>query len=96
MGELGDNKENLHLEVGQYAGKADIDVVYTVGELSLYTARGVRSENQSIKVRSFDTKEDLYPVLKKELKEGDTVLVKASHFMQFENIVKFLEENYND
>jgi len=96
MGELGENKEKLHLEVGEYAAKADVDLVYTVGELSLYIAQAIRKENSSVKVRSFDTKEDLYPVIKKEIKPGDTILVKASHFMKFEEIVKYLEENYHD
>lgn len=96
MGELGENKEALHLEVGTYAAKADVDLVYTVGELSLYIAQAIRKENLSVKVRSFDTKEDLYPVLRKEIKSGDTILVKASHFMKFEEIVKFLEDNYRD
>ena len=96
MGELGENKENLHLEVGAYAAKSDVDLVYTVGELSLYIAQAIRKENPSVKVRSFDTKDDLYPVLKKEIKSGDTILVKASHFMKFEEIVGFLEENYRD
>ena len=96
MGELGENKEALHYEVGEYAAKTDVDLVYTVGELTLHTAMAIRKENPSVKVRSFDTKEDLYPVLKKELKAGDTVLIKASHYMKFDEIVRFFEENYND
>ena len=36
--------------------------------------------------------DSLLPELKKLLRKGDTVLVKASHSMQFERIVSFLNE----
>ena len=41
-------------------------------------------------VHYFETKEALIKALKEACKEGDTILVKASHFMNFPEIVKAL------
>ena len=40
----------------------------------------------------FDTKADFLREAKELLKEGDTVLVKASHGMEFPEIVEFLQQ----
>jgi UDP-N-acetylmuramoyl-tripeptide--D-alanyl-D-alanine ligase len=45
-----------------------------------------------MKVFHFDTKEDFYQNMGQILKENDTILVKASHFMEFPEIVKILSE----
>ena len=39
----------------------------------------------------FATKEELLLHLKSYLKKGDTILVKASHFMEFPDIVRSLQ-----
>ena len=44
--------------------------------------------------KAFDTIEDAKPEILKTIKSGDVVLVKASHSMQFENIVEFLKQNF--
>ncbi len=38
----------------------------------------------------FETKEELLQALLPEIKKGDTLLVKASHFMEFPKIVAAL------
>ena len=40
----------------------------------------------------YETVEQLLPELLAFVKEGDTILVKASHFMQFPQIVEALSE----
>ena len=39
-----------------------------------------------------NTREELLTHLSEFVQKGDTVLVKASHFMKFEEVVKALEE----
>ncbi|MCR4955311.1 MAG: UDP-N-acetylmuramoyl-tripeptide--D-alanyl-D-alanine ligase [Lachnospiraceae bacterium] len=85
MGELGKDEKKMHEQVGEVAGDLGIDVIITVGALAKEIAKG--AANHGCKVCEYETKEDLLPQLKELLKEGDTVLVKASHFMQFEKIV---------
>ena len=52
--------------------------------------RAVEASKASTQVFGFDTKEDMIPVLKEMVKPGDTILVKASHFMEFPKVVEAL------
>ena len=92
MGELGKDEAALHREVGESVGRLAIDEYVTVGTLSENLAEGIRSVRPSACVRSFAGVEELLPALPGLIQKGDTVLVKASHFMQFERIVKVLTE----
>lgn len=91
MGELGANEKLLHYNVGCHAGEIGIDAVFLVGELSKETETGVRAKNPSALVRHFETKKELLEALPLLLVKGDSILVKASHFMGFEELVSFLE-----
>ncbi len=99
MGELGENTEALHREVGEYAGKLCLDLLCTIGPLSRKLAEAAAEENPELTVRSFDRVEELLDALQKQtadqplLQKNDTVLVKASHFMNFGRIVEALK-NY--
>lgn len=99
MGELGENTEALHREVGEYAGQLCLDLLCTVGPLSRKLAEAAAEENPELTVRSFDRVEELLDALQKQtadqplLQKNDTVLVKASHFMNFGRIVEALK-NY--
>ncbi len=86
MKELGENELGLHYETGLCA-KENADFVIAIGELSKELARGANG-------KWFADIESAEAVLKDEIKDGDVVLVKASHSMQFEKIVEFLKENY--
>lgn len=99
MGELGENTEGLHREVGAYAGKLRLDLLCTVGTLSRKLAEAAAEENPELSVRSYDRVEELLDDLQDQtaeqplLQKNDTVLVKASHFMNFGRIVEALK-NY--
>ncbi len=88
MKELGENEKALHREVGEFAAKSGIDVLITVGELARELADGC----EGIEKHSYDTVEAALEEIEDILHKDDIVLVKASHSMKFENIVKFLEE----
>lgn len=91
MGELGAAEDSLHQEVGQFAGECNIDQVICVGTLSRHLAQGVREQNPDMDVLHFDEREELLTVLPSLIQKGDTLLVKASHFMQFDQVVAALE-----
>ena len=91
MGELGENEAALHRGVGEYAGTLDIDGVICVGPLMKNLAEGIKSINTDMYVKHLDTLDDLLVQLPELVQSGDTLLVKASHFMQFEKVVKQLE-----
>lgn len=99
MGELGAEEKKLHRELGEYVGQSDVDVLLCVGELSKEMSDGFASarleENRATgEILHYDTVKELLSDMENHLKEGDSVLVKASHFMKFEQIVEELKQ-YN-
>ena len=92
MGELGKEERALHYMVGEnFAGKG-IDALFCTGTLSREIAAAVHKNSTDTEVHEFDTKEKLIETLQQYKREGDTILVKASHFMGFPEIVKQLTE----
>ena len=92
MGELGEEEISLHEEVGVCAGNCSIDVLICAGELSEHIARRAKETNPDLEVVYENDLESLLKHLSGYVNKGDTILVKASHFMQFEKVVKALEE----
>ncbi|MGI6069275.1 MAG: UDP-N-acetylmuramoyl-tripeptide--D-alanyl-D-alanine ligase [Blautia sp.] len=91
MGELGENERALHEEVGTHAGDCGLDLLVCVGPLCRHLAEAAKKAAPQLKVVTEDTVEALLPKLPDLFREGDTVLVKASHFMHFEKVVEALE-----
>lgn len=92
MGELGKEEVEMHREVGVYAASKNLDLLICVGALSQYMAEAAKHAAPTKNIFHFETKEELLQDLPKLLQKGDTVLVKASHFMGFEDVVKELEK----
>lgn len=91
MGELGVNERELHYTVGEHAAEKKIDLLLCVGSLSEEIVKGAKAVNPDMNAVLFENKEELLEKLPELLRKGDSILVKASHFMQFEKIVKALE-----
>lgn len=93
MGELGDEEVRMHEAIGVYAVEKKIDVLICIGKLSRFMAEAAKKENgkQETMIYWFETKEEAQEELANLIKEKDTILVKASHFMGFEDIVKALQ-----
>ncbi len=86
MGELGPEAPELHARVGVCAAEKKIGLLVAVGELSehMYNAC-VKAGGRAL---YFRTKEELLDKLTKLLPKNGAVLVKASHFMEFNLIVE--------
>lgn len=102
MFELGSRENALHEEVGIYAVSKNLDVIVCTGKLSFNMYKGVVKacdELQSGKekpvhlpvIQYYETREALLEALPGLVKDEDTILVKASHGMKFENVVNALE-----
>lgn len=89
MYEMGDFAPKYHKEVGEYAAKADIDVIIAVGEISENIKSGAE-EAGAKKVLYFRKQEDIK--LQEILKKGDIVLVKASRGMHLEDTIDKIEK----
>lgn len=96
MFELGEHSAKMHYDVGVHAADAGINVLVCIGELTADTARGAEksAENLSISmdIRHFSSKDDFFRESEAILKDGDTILVKASHAMGFTEIVERLQD----
>ena len=84
---------------GTYAVKKGISLLICIGTLSSEMANAARTASEA--ASDSDTKLSYIILIQKKLftnrwyqllKEQDTVLVKASHFMEFPEIVKKLQE----
>lgn len=89
MFELGENEKELHNEVGKHAAEKGIDLVICIGGLSENTAKGASDAGATVKY--FETKSDFFADAEMLLQKGDAVLVKASHGMEFPEIVEKLK-----
>ncbi|MCR5468982.1 MAG: UDP-N-acetylmuramoyl-tripeptide--D-alanyl-D-alanine ligase [Lachnospiraceae bacterium] len=92
MGELGDTEKELHYSVGEHCAGTSIDAVFTAGNLSKEIIKALKDHGSKAELKAFDTKEELIDYLNGYKKEGDTILVKASHSMNFNAIVKSLTD----
>ena len=95
MFELGEHSGKMHYDTGVHAAQTGIDVLVCIGSLSADTARGAqeaaREKGQTIKVVHYTSKEEFFEQADSLLKENDTILVKASHGMEFSKIVDWLQ-----
>lgn len=89
MYELGENEKAMHREVGKYAAEAGVDVVVAIGGLGEEIYNGALEAGKAEK-HFYKTKDDFFADMENVLKNGDNILVKASHGMHFEEIVEKL------
>ena len=92
MFELGTKERKMHYEVGEYAVQKGIDLFICVGSLAKEIANALEKAGKETSVFYFAQKEEAMEMLPSLVKEGDTILVKASHGMHFEKIVAMLKE----
>jgi UDP-N-acetylmuramoyl-tripeptide--D-alanyl-D-alanine ligase len=94
MFELGEDEWNMHYEVGSYAAEKGIDVIIAIGTLAKAYRQGVLDFKEKSgfagQMVYYPTRDEAMETLPGYLHPGDSVLVKASHGMHFENIVEVL------
>lgn len=91
MLELGKYSKKAHEEVGQLIAKSNISVLFTVGKMAGYVAKGAIKNGLS-KNRVFITrnKQEITRKMLNMIEKGDLVLIKGSRAMKMEEIVKRL------
>lgn len=90
MFELGSEEESLHADVGSYAAAAGIDSLICIGGLSRHMYEAAKAAGAN--AHYFTDNASFLAQLAEYVKEGDSVLVKASHGMHFTEIVERLQE----
>ena len=87
MGELGELTVSAHRAIGALTGELHLDSVIAIGE----KARDIASAAPN--AQWYPSVEDALPAVRAAFTGGTAMLVKASHAMHFENIVKELEQS---
>ncbi len=87
MGELGEKERQFHYEVGAAVAEKGIHTLFCTGKLSEEYARAVDEAESVCKVFHYGGRQTMTRELLAYIKPGDTILVKASHFMEFNKII---------
>ena len=89
MYELGTESVNMHREMGEVCVKEGIETLITCGELGADIAAAAKEAGMT-EVTHFADCESLAAAIRGLVKQGDYVLVKASHGLHLEAVVDAL------
>lgn len=93
MFELGENSDDFHREVGDYAGDKNIDLVITIGKNAEHIASGAAAKIGKDRVISFADSDSFYEAAHDIIRKGDAVLVKGSHGMRMDKVAQYLQNS---
>lgn len=85
MLELGERSDELHEGVGSFAASLGLDLLVTVGNSAFHIASAARKSG--LENAFWLERGEAAELIKKELKPGDTLLVKASRGMKLEELI---------
>jgi UDP-N-acetylmuramoyl-tripeptide--D-alanyl-D-alanine ligase len=89
MAELGSHSESAHEEVGRRAGEIGVDQLFAVGKMASLIGRGARQAGLN-RVLEFTDVGAAGAAVKRFLKSGDVLLLKASRATRLEQIAEAL------
>ncbi len=89
MLELGEISEKVHREVGEELAKNKFDTLITLGELGKFIADGAKDAGLK-NIFTASTHEEVAKKILEIMRDGDTILFKASHGMHFEKIIELI------
>lgn len=96
MRELGEYSASLHRAVGKKAAELGVDGLVTVGTLAKEIAAGAEEggmpHENITEIIDYGDAESAANTLKQLIREGDTILIKASRALSLERISKLLQE----
>ncbi|MGC9940367.1 MAG: UDP-N-acetylmuramoyl-tripeptide--D-alanyl-D-alanine ligase [Verrucomicrobiota bacterium] len=94
MGELGTHSESAHAEVGRHVARLGIGQLFAIGRMAKVTAQSAREAGLT-RVIEFADVDSAMVAVKKFLKTGDVVLLKASRVARLERIAETLKTEKN-
>lgn len=96
MRELGAESRRAHLRIGERAASLGIDQIVLLGPQTEAVAEGARNAGMPAnRVVVCDSHAEVAAAVAAQWRAGDTVLVKGSHSMRMEEVVRFLESAGN-
>lgn len=89
MGELGENEKELHYGVGRVVADKNIHTLFCAGTLAAEYKAGAESAG-GCEVYYSESRDEMIGELLAYIQPGDSILIKASHFMDFPKVVEAL------
>jgi UDP-N-acetylmuramoyl-tripeptide--D-alanyl-D-alanine ligase len=94
MLELGEMAETAHTELGSTVAQKEIDVLITVGSMARFIADGAEASGMNAHdIYRFNSNDEAISWLDEHITHGDAILIKGSHGMHMDEIVKYLQKH---
>ncbi len=90
MGELGEGAIDYHRGILEHVEVTGVEVLILVGSLARHIVDGYEASSGLIEVHAYSSIDELLKDINTLIKSDDLILIKASRFMQFERITKYL------
>jgi len=90
MMELGKDTEAYHTEIGNYITGLEIDSLLTFGDMATHIGKGAKAKGMR-NIKSFLDYNELIQYIKKTLKKGEHVFIKASNSLGLSNVCRDIE-----
>lgn len=94
MLELGEKEKQFHFEVGAFIAKKPIDMVIAYGELAPYLVEAIKESERKDEITCILCKdrEEVFEQIKKNLSDGDIILLKGSNGMKLKEVANRIKE----
>ncbi len=96
MFELGEEEVELHQKLGKFAAQSQINRLICIGNLAKHIYESAIEEKTDVNILYFETKEEFIEKYGMENFVWDTILIKASHGMAFEELVHQLVNHHEN
>jgi UDP-N-acetylmuramoyl-tripeptide--D-alanyl-D-alanine ligase len=95
MGELGEQSEKLHADVGKIAAEKNVDLILAVGEFTDAIVRAAEKHaKEPLQTELFENTTELCGKLQDFVRGDDIILVKGSRSVKLEDAVSKLAGNW--
>ncbi len=83
----GDNEVENHITIGEEIDPNKVDMVFTLGELGEYFAKGAQKNFGKDKIHSYKDLDDLAQNLKPNIMKDSIILIKGSRILEMERLL---------
>jgi len=91
MLDLGKQSAQFHAGIGSFAAHSGIEILICCGAMAKFIYDGYKSAGGTM-AHFYPEKAELIEALSRLLEDGDSVLIKASHGMHFEELLPYLKQ----
>lgn len=94
--DLGDMSDEIHTKLADMFSITNYDFLYTLGNQAKKIANGAKIYMKDKNIKCFDSADELVEQVIKEAKKGDILYFKASHGMNFTELIEKVKEKLHN